>query len=116
MGLIFTRQHRSLLPLYLPNLDATYLECQPRRDVLLSASRVVERVARVERELATDGHVALVREVIGAPEGKTVRVAVIAALILSRVVEESVVVHFLTGVVLMDISPGSFDLVRRVLN
>lgn len=75
-------------------------------------SRVVECVGWAERKLAPDGQVPFVWKIIGAPKCKAVRVTVIAALILRRVIQKSVVVHLLAWVVLVDISPGSFDLIR----
>lgn len=84
--------------------------------MFLRASRVVECVGRVERKLAPDGHVPFVWKVVGAPEGKAVRVTVVASLILGRVIQESVIVHLLAGIVLVDISSASLNLIRRVLD
>lgn len=80
------------------------------------ASRVVGCVVGTERKLAPDGHVPFVWKVIGAPKGKAVRITVIAALVLRRVIEESVVVHLLAGIVLVDISSTSLNLIRGVLD
>lgn len=93
-----------------------YLERQPGRDVFPRASRVIECVVGAERKLAPDGQVPFVWEVIGAPEGKAARITVVAALVLRRTVQESVIVHLLAWVVLMDISPSPLDLIRRVLD
>lgn len=97
-------------------MRCAYLECQSWRDTILGASRVVECVVRAEHKLASDGHVPLVWEVVGAPEGKAVRIAIIAALVLGRVIQKSVIVHLLAWIVLVDISPASLDLIRGVLD
>lgn len=97
-------------------LKGTYLECQSWRDTVLGACCVVERAVRTEGELATDCHIPLVWEIVGAPERKAVRVAIITALIFCRAIEEPMVVHLFAWVVLVDIRPASINLIRRVLN
>jgi len=89
------------------------LECETGRDTGGGTECVVYGAVRTHCELASHCQIAWVWNG-SVPEREAVGIPVVASLRGSRGVEKTVVIHLLTGVVLMDIRSIAGDLVDAV--
>lgn len=96
-------------------MATTYLEGQPWRDSILGTRGVVECAIRTRHELAAHREVSLVGDP-RSPERKAVWISIIAALVLRRPIQETMVVHLLARIILVDIGSVSLYLVNAVLD
>jgi hypothetical protein len=90
------------------------LESQAGRDTFGSTGGIVERRIRVQSELTTNCQIPEIRYA-RIPERKAIRVAIIASLVFSGAVEETMIVHLFSWIILVDINAISLDIVGRIL-